>query len=311
MGAYNIVMKARDIPKLLLRALPFLIIAAILFSVIFFPRGEAAPPVRQRVVTVWNVDTFEGGKGSRTSFLRSVARRVEAEREGVYYLVTSFTAEGAEAALAEGRKPDLLSFGVGLSAFAEESLPLPYEFAGGKIGADCLAVPWCMGGYFLFSEDENFEAEGRTALSAGGSNLTALSARFAGVEGETAESSAAYTGFLSGKYRYLLGTQRDICRFQARGKDVFSRPLTGYNDLFQYISLLKTAEREDALAFVEELLSGSTSERLGEIGMFPVQTDGATRTVSVFADARSLADLASRAERGEDLENLEKFLKTV
>ena len=72
-----------------------------------------------RVVLIWNVDTFEGGKGSRASFLNRVARLAEQTSDGVYYRVISYTAEGAQSAMAEGNYPDLLSFGIGLQVDRE------------------------------------------------------------------------------------------------------------------------------------------------------------------------------------------------
>ena len=304
-------MKARKFFRILLSAVPFAIIAAIVCAVIFFPKAEAGAAEPKRVVTVWNVDTFEGGKGSRTNFLRQVARRVEKEREGVYFLVVSYTREGAEAAIAEGNLPDLLSFGVGIWASAERSEVLPYSFAGGEIAGKCRAVPWCMGGYFLFSLSEDFEEEGVCAISEGGCNLGVLAAVYAGVKGEPCGSQAAYTGFLSGKYRYLLGTQRDVCRFATRGATVYSRPLTGYNDLFQYISLTKTSHRADALAFLEELLSAETEELLTTIGMEAVKTDGNVRTPCVFSDGAALSRLREIATEEVDTKITDKFLKTV
>ena len=264
-----------------------------------------------RVLTVWNVDTFEGGKGSRTSFLRKIARKVEKKTEGVYFLVESYTQEGAEAAIAAGTLPDLLSFGVCLSASAEASLQLSYTFAGGELGGECRAVPWCRGGYYLFSLADNFEETGNVAISVGGSNLPLLAAAYADISGEEVESQAAYVGFLSGKYRYLLGTQRDVCRFVSRNTTVYSRELTGYNDLFQYISVLKTNHRADALAFIEELLSSETQELLGEIGMSAVKTGGETHTVNVFTDAEALARLRELGRQNSDVKNLDKFLKII
>ncbi len=290
--------------------LPFLAIAAAALLLFLYPWGRGDAPVKSRVVTVWNVDTFEGGKGSRANLLRKVARNVEKRREGVYYLISSYTAEGAAAAFSEGKYPDLLSFGVGLSDGAEVSLALPYSFAGGEISGECRAVPWCMGGYFLFSLTEDFTQAGRCAISVGGSNLGALAAAYAGIGGEEVESQAAYVGFLSGKYRYLLGTQRDVCRLTARGAAFFSRPLGGYNDLFQYISLLKEVHRDDALAFIEELLSPQTAELLPAIGMEPVKENANTRTPCVFSDAEALARLKELASEG-DLKIPDKFLKTV
>ena len=250
---------------MLWRGLPFLLLLAA--AVIVFVPQKSEKAEARTVVRVWNIDTFEGGKGSRTAFLKSVARELQGE---AYYLVTSYTLEGALSAFAEGDAPDILSFGVGLSAFAERLLPLKREFAGGELGGKTLAYPWCMGGYYLFSLTD-FEGDGRTALSVGGENLPAVAARLEGISGEETESVAAYTGFLSGKYRYLLGTQRDVCRFQARGVIVQARPLTKYCDLYQYIGILSSEKREASLAFVEALLSPEVQGRLSQIGMFPLE----------------------------------------
>ncbi len=293
----------------ILRLLPFAILSALLLLFFFYPKRGTGAKAEKRVVTVWNVDTFEGGKGSRTAFLKRAAKRAEAGREGVYYLVSSYTAEGAEAAYASGSAPDVLSFGVGLSVYAEKSLPLPRTFAGGMAG-ECLAYPWCRGRYSLFSLTDDFTAEGKTAISSGGSNLPVLAARYNGVEGEVRESLAAYSGFLSGEYRYLLGTQRDECRFAARGTEVFRKELNAYCDLYQYFSVLNAEKREDALALFEVLLGKETQGALGEIGMLPVE--GASGyTVSVFSSAETLLKLREDALAGGDRKNLDKYLKSI
>ena len=287
--------------RMLWRGLPFLLLLAA--AVIVFVPQKSEKAEARTVVRVWNIDTFEGGKGSRTAFLKSVARELQGE---AYYLVTSYTLEGALSAFAEGEAPDVLSFGVGLSEFAERLLPLPYSFAGGELGGKTLAYPWCMGGYYLFSLTD-FEGEGRTALSVGGENLPAVAARLEGITGEEAESVAAYTGFLSGKYRYLLGTQRDVCRFQARGVSVQARPLTKYCDLYQYIGILSSEKRDASLAFVEALLSPEVQGRLSQIGMFPLENN-AERTVSVFLSSEALGRLATAAREGDVPE---KYLKSI
>ena len=287
--------------RILWRGLPFLLLltAAV---IVFLPQKSKQAEARI-VVRVWNIDTFEGGKGSRTAFLKSVARELKGE---AFYLVTSYTLEGALSAFAEGDAPDVLSFGVGLSEFAERLLPLPYSFAGGELGGKTLAYPWCMGGYYLFSLTD-FEGDGRTALSVGGENLPAVAARLEGIAGEETESVAAYTGFLSGKYRYLLGTQRDVCRFQARGAIVQARPLTKYCDLYQYIGILSSEKRDASLAFVEALFSPEVQGRLSQIGMFPLENN-AERTVSVFSSREALGRLAAAAREGDVPE---KYLKSI
>lgn len=287
--------------RILWHGLPFLLLLAA--AVIVFVPQKSKEAEARTVVRVWNIDTFEGGKGSRTAFLKSVARELQGE---AYYLVTSYTLEGALTAFAEGEAPDVLSFGVGLSEFAERLLPLSYFFAGGELGGKTLAYPWCMGGYYLFSLTD-FEGEGRTALSVGGENLPAVAARLEGITGEETESVAAYTGFLSGKYRYLLGTQRDVCRFQARGVSVQARPLTKYCDLYQYIGILSSEKRDASLAFVEALLSPEVQGRLSQIGMFPLENN-AERTVSVFLSSEALGRLAAAAREGDVPE---KYLKSI
>ncbi len=287
--------------RMLWRGLPFALLLAA--AVIVFLPQTAEKAEARTVVRVWNIDTFEGGKGSRTAFLKSVARELKGE---AYYLVTSYTLEGALSAFAEGDAPDVLSFGVGLSEFAERLLPLKREFAGGELGGKTLAYPWCMGGYYLFSLTD-FEGEGRTVLSVGGENLPAVAARLEGISGEETESVAAYTGFLSGKYRYLLGTQRDVCRFQARGVSVQARPLTKYCDLYQYIGILSSEKRDASLAFVEALLSPEVQGRLSQIGMFPLENN-AERTVSVFSSREALGRLAAAAREGDVPE---KYLKSI
>ena len=57
---------------------------------------------------IWNVDTFEGGKGSRTAFLRRAAALAEQKQHGVLYNVTSYTEEGVREAFARGETPDIL-----------------------------------------------------------------------------------------------------------------------------------------------------------------------------------------------------------
>ena len=294
------------------KALPFAICAAVILSATLIPRGkEAQAETPKRVVTVWNVDTFEGGKGSRTSFLKKIARRLEKKREGVYYLVSSYTKEGAEAALQQGVYPDVLSFGIGLSDFAEKSLPIALSFAGGETDAGCLAYPWCRGKYFFFSLTDNFEDVGETAIGCGGSNLSVVSAAYAGIQGTEMEALAAYTGFLGEKYRYLLGTQRDECRFLTRGVQVYKRELSEYCDLYQYFSVLSSEKRDDCSALLNELLSDESQYELTEIGMYPLAGDSTKRTLSVFSSSDALRTLHDCAASGDEIKKLDKYLKSI
>lgn len=295
------------------KALPFALILALILTFAFYPRGakEGKSEEIKRVVRVWNVDTFEGGKGSRTNFLKRTAALVEKKDKGVYYLISSFTEEGVSRAFAEGQRPDILSFGIGVSAYLESSLPLPYSFAGGETENGCFAYPWCRGEYYLFSLTDNFEETGETAISAGGCNLVEVAAALSRVSGEQIDSLSAYVAFLNGKYRYLLGTQRDKCRFLSRGLEVYEKPLNEFCDLYQYISVLSSEKRGDCFAFVDTLLSEEVQNTLDSIGMFPVRSGTALRTVSAFSDGDSLNAMRMAAKSEESVKNLDKFLKNV
>lgn len=295
------------------KAVPFALIFAMILTIALYPHrgGKSEGDEVKRVVRVWNVDTFEGGKGSRTSFLKRAAARVEKKNKSVYYLITSYTAEGVKHAFAQGEKPDVLSFGIGISAYLESSLPLPYSFAGGETESGCYAYPWCRGQYYLFSLSDNFEEEGTTAISLGGENLVEVAAALERLAGDRIDSLSAYVAFLNGKYRYLLGTQRDVCRFISRGVNVYQKPLNEFCDLYQYVSVLSAEKGEDCFAFVEELLSENTQKELDSIGMLPIKSGGVLRTVSAFTDGDALNTVRDAAMGREAIKNLDKFLKNV
>lgn len=288
------------------------------------------------VVRLWNIDTFEGGKGSRTAYLNRISAAYEKTHPDVYVMVSSYTAEGARAALEEGDAPEMISFGIGFSEIAEKCLKINGRFfSGGEIGGECRAVPWCRGGYALYCLQDDFSSatSENTVVSSGGCNLPAIAAAFLPLSGKLCveESASAYVRFLAGKYRYLLGTQRDACRLAARGVNAFCRPIEGFSDLWQYIAVLAGDEESRSVCdgFVETLLSPTSQKRLTEIGMlspyFDVydSEDGLHDllesakigfTLDVFASAEGLrkADEAARAAVGDgNAEVLKNFLKTI
>lgn len=295
------------------KVLPFALIAAVIFATAFYPQSEKNGMGEEikRVVRVWNVDTFEGGKGSRTNFLKRAAAKAEKKRTGVYYLVSSYTQEGIARAFADGQRPDVLSFGIGVSAYLEHSLPLPYSFSGGEAKGECYAYPWCRGEYYVFSLKDDFSESGETVISSGGSNLVEVAAALQEISGTQIDSLSAYVAFLNGNYRYLLGTQRDVCRFSSRGVNVYRKPLSQFCDLYQYISVLSAEKRDDCFVLVESLLSEETQKELDTIGMLPAQGGDALKTVSAFMDGESLDSLREAAKGDSTVKNLDKFLKNI
>jgi hypothetical protein len=276
-------------------------------------------------IRVWNVDTFEGGKGSRTVFLKAVANEYAKQNVGQYVLVSSYTKEGAKQAMDGGDFPDILSFGVGFCPPIERCLKLAApNFGGGAVGGDTLAYPWCRGGYALFTKNGDFSSvtAQNTVLSQGGENLIAVAAASLGIEkAQSAPSTTAYVQFLNGKYEYLLGTQRDANRFLTRGVDVQCRPLEDFCDLYQYVCVLSNENEQASKGFLSLLFSKKTQTKLFEIGMISLdytqqfetgalndmQKVQANYTLGAFLDDNALARIKDLAQ--ENPEQIKNFLK--
>lgn len=280
--------------------------AACLFAYPALNAQTQPDPARQAgILRLWHIDGFEGGKGSRASFLSRAADVFEKE-SGMIVLVTVHTAESARSALQAGDAPDLLSFGGDAAYIADFALPLRgLHFAAAETGGETVAYPWCRGAYFLFSADGDFsgiDAE-NTLLSAGRGSCIQAAAWSAGLRGAfTAETPAqAYVHWLGGKYRYLLGTQRDVQRLLTRGAQFEALPVGGYNDLLQYICICSGGQYAASLAFIEYLLSDKVQGELSQIGMLSVSclvyTSGPLASAQPFAAKSPHAFLSADGRR--------------
>lgn len=302
-----------------------LALSALAFSVLFALFGGNTQKIQQEegysgILRLWHIDSFEGGKGSRASFLNAAAGKYEKKNDGLYIMVNTYTVAGAEAALASGERPDLLSFSCGLDGAAGICRALNVRFAGGVIGSDCYAYPWCGGKYYIFCLENDFSSLSAETLliSEGGNNLPRVAAALLGVTGEidALSSTSAYVQFLNGKYKYLLGTQRDLCRFATRGVTVYRKEIEEYADLFQYIAITAKDDKDLAACagFINSLLSEETQETLDKIGMFSVSELQPKTTLSAFV---SSAGLTAAREEGEkalrtgEIKILKTYLKSL
>lgn len=248
------------------------------------------------VISLWHIDTFEGGKGSRAAFLKNAALSYCKNKNSIV-MVSSYSAAGARSAFDSGSYPDMLSFGIGLnvdpaafSAFKfSEVFPGEAEKDSSNVtvttkqgGNEALAVAWCCGCYALYSKNGDFSrvCADTSLISSGGGNLATVAAamRLGKINADSVkESAAAYVDFLNGKSEYLFGTQRDAYRFCARGVEVRANAVTEYNDLFQYIGVTQKPNgndaaqkrtKEECAAFLKYLLSRQVQSTLYKIGMF-------------------------------------------
>jgi hypothetical protein len=147
----------------------------VVFILVFMPsvgfgqiyRLNAAPPktaqpAYQGILTLWHVDTFEGGTYSRESLLGDFSKSFEKVNKGTYIIVSGFTPEEFVTQLSLGFEPDLISYAIGAGELIADRLS-EYGGAlnirddilsGGKIDGKVFGVPWCMGGYTLLSTDK-------------------------------------------------------------------------------------------------------------------------------------------------------------
>jgi hypothetical protein len=80
--------------------------------------------------------------------------------------------------------------------------------------------------------------ETNTVINKGRDNLVDVAALFLNLSGaDIDESTSAYVQLINGKYKYLLGTQRDIYRFKTRNVAFSVKVVECFNDLYQNISI--------------------------------------------------------------------------
>ena len=261
------------------------------------------------IINVWQIDSFEGGTGSRKNFLSDMARTFEKKNDGVLVMVSSHTAESAEESFKKGVYPDLISYGYGVEITGIIELKTEKDFDGGKVGDKQFAVPWCRGNYVLI---ENPEAKGEnTVVSESKYTLPEVCAAINELNLSNCvyeEPLTAYITFVGGKAKYLIGTQRDIVRLENRGFNYKATPLFKFNDLYQYISAFNNGDEKSYFAkkYLSMLLSDETQKKLSKIRMFScftsveyegvfneMQKETAEKMPSVFMEKHMVNELKS------------------
>lgn len=209
-------------------------------------------------LTVWQIDGFEGGTGSRARFLQTVGGKCFKD-EKTYVTVTSLSADAARENLKNGIAPDMISYAAGFYGIE--------QYINRK---DFISKTWCRGAYCFLTVDENADfadiSVENTVINGGKDNLSSVCAVLCGVGNAKLDvPTNAYLNLLNGKYKYLLGSQRDIFRLKTRGAAFKVKPVTQFNDLYQNISILtKNKDRYKACSrFVDALTKSDGSKTLG------------------------------------------------
>ena len=208
------------------------------------------------VVEMWNVESFEGGVGSREAWLINRAAKFEAANKGLFVHVTTLSEEQLKTKLAEGQTFDMICFSRGVGALVKEQLAFYTGSVGaikdnylisGQLDGNPVAVPIYSGAYCLFARTEMLSADRLLddALTATytrkiGKNIVELQPLICGFTPYNSPLSAlalsggrgkvrvsedvtqyqAYEQFVANKTAVtLLGTQRDMYRLSQRERD--------------------------------------------------------------------------------------------
>ena len=212
-----------------------------------------------QLLTLWQIDGFEGGRGSRAQYLVDKSIKMF-DGHNTYLNVIPLSAAAAEENLKRGEIPDMISCSPTFNAH------LQYINT-----ADFICKTWCYGSYCILTLDENSAFDDvnaqNTVINAGKDNLSQVAAVMCGLGGAVYENPTnAYLQLINGKYKYLLGTQRDIFRLKTRGETFSVKQVTQFNDLYQNISIMTRESKryETCKRFIEYIeINNSDIDRIG------------------------------------------------
>lgn len=261
----------------------------------------------EAMLCVWQIDNFEGGKGSRADFLKNAANGFS-EGNRCFVTVLSLSAEAARLSLSEGNVPDVISYGAGI--YGIETFISGYK-------------TWCRGGYCLLSTDINADFSDinpqNTVVNEGKDNLSSAAALACGLQSAVKEkATGAYVKLINGDYKYLLGTQRDIYRLKTRGVPFIVKPITEFNDLYQNISVTAESKHVKAAnAYIDYLMSVTDGvTKLGLLAEGAVYDDEMRDMQNLSFDCKLVAPVSFETRKqieniisGGDINMLKNLLK--
>ena len=249
----------------------FLSVTSVLSLIIIKPASftRAQTDDYKSYLQLWHIDGFAGGVGSRASLLKKLAEEY-AKKSNVVITVTLHTAYSAEQNFKKGIFPDIFSYSNGVNLPYSRLNALPFKEQIGSYGERCYAVVWCMGGY-VYVARKGQKISG-VIISDQQNTLPMLAYELSNVKIpiKTVEKSTnALSCFYADEKLALIGTQRDLHRLSGKGYDLEVVPLCGFNDLYQYLSVLADGNNYySALSFIKWILQKEQSENeLEKIGM--------------------------------------------
>ncbi len=265
--------------KKLIKITAWALLVGIISLIFVVPKQSSAKIEKdsgyKAVLTIWQIDSFEGGKGSRASFLKSVSSGFSKKYKGVLTLVVSHTVESAKKMLEEGKIPDIISVGysgLDCSTYQKEVGNLNVE-GGGIINGKRYFVPWAKSGYFKIvkgSGEKVIVSEGEY-----NSSLIALALSKENFKSyKLLNKVDAFNEFLLSKDATLIGTIRDVIRLENRSVECEIEALGNFNDLYQYALITSKENVNYSRLFIDYLLSEKVQKKLTDLSLLSVNISG-------------------------------------
>ena len=312
-----------------------LIIIIVLLFISPFIKSNNKPLYKENsgykaIIQIWNLDTFEGGVGSRTSFLRQVAKEYSNKHSNILFLVTSHSISSATTLIEKGEYPDIISYGGGSLNLKNLAINLNgfEQNDGGKEGKFRYMLAWSKGGY-LAVKHKSTNKVSKVIVSEGEYNsasVAKLFSEYADYNSEVLVPSEAYLSFVTDKNSVLIGTQRDVFRLKSRELEFDSTPIYDYCDLFHYLSVINTNQEKNSysLGFVNYLMSEKVQQSLYKIGMLSpnfsvpyddnehlknLQNKKPVYTISPYADKDAINEIKRVSFSSNKINNIINLIK--
>lgn len=238
--------------KILFFCLPILIFALCFALLVFLPKSGCAETGTNGEngfsvggmdihLEVWQIDTFEGGTGSRRAYLEKICKKYCDEinktdkNVRISAAVKQITVSAAEDFFKNGVYPDVVSFGAGVQVPYEHLVKLDFSTGeAGVYGGESYAAVWAQGAYAYITRKgetsvdtvivcEQEYANPILAYKMSGENLPQNVIKLPAKE--------AIYEFYRRKNCAMIGTQRDVYRLENK-IEIDVKSLEGYNDLY-------------------------------------------------------------------------------
>jgi hypothetical protein len=201
-----------------------------------------------------------------------------------------------------------------------KEISINLEFNGGNVDGKTYDLPWCRGGYVVIAKKSSKvnlteNAFENMIVSKGAFNqpLCALALEEIRVKNiKILSPQDAFWEFVNSKDGVMIGTQRDIVRANNLNLEISSRPLTKFNDLFQYVSVTTNDQAKNMFCqkYLSVLFSLETQKELTNLSMLSnyysigfenehlqkLQQLNSFSTLSAFADSLTLKNVHSLSE---------------